>query len=66
MMGELAAWQVCYLLSAHGSQLDPATINPYRQDSGAIAQQKKALNERRWMAAMSLALFGKNHYDGKG
>jgi hypothetical protein len=64
--GELAAWHIAMIGGMFGAQIDPRSINPYRQESKAIAEQKKALNNRRWMAAMSLALFGKNHYDGKG
>jgi len=60
VMGELAAWQVSYLLRPHGETLDPNQINPYRMVTVGEVEAREKLKQRRFFAAMSVGLFGKN------
>jgi len=60
VMGELAAWQVSYLMTAHGVSLDPHQINPYRTVTAADLESRERLKKQRFFAAMSVGLFGRN------
>ena len=59
-MGELAAWQVAYLMTAHGASLNPEQINPYRRVTQAELEARERLKTKRFFAAMSVGLFGRN------
>ena len=60
VMGELAAWQVAYLMRAHGENLDPHQINPYRMVTVEEVEARARLKQRRFFSAMSVGLFGRN------